>query len=176
MPPLAYPPVLKQGKVSIEFVVLKDGKVSGMTLHTSSGDVALDRAAWGSINASDPLPPLPQEFHGERLGLRFNFFYNLEPDVVSQISISPSDVPIPIGSTLQISASGKGVTDTSVTWRVSGSGCAKSACGTIFDTGPYTAPIDIPDPPTVIVEATSRTDAGITAKPKLTVVSANPSH
>ena len=79
MPPAVYPPILKQGKLSIEFVILKDGKVAGMTLHTTSGDVALDRAAWGSITASTPFPPLPKEFPGQILGLRFFYFYNLMP-------------------------------------------------------------------------------------------------
>ena len=73
-----YPPLLKQGKLSIEFAILKDGKVSGMTLHTSSGDVALDRAAWASITASNPFPPLPREFPGQVLGLRFYYFYNID--------------------------------------------------------------------------------------------------
>ena len=122
MPPLAYPPVSKQGKVSIEFVVMKDGKANSMKLHTSSGDVTLDRAAWASITASIPFPPLPKEFPGQTLGLRFYYFYNLEATGIS-ISISPcGDVRVPAGSTLQFSASGKGITDTSVTWSVSGPG------------------------------------------------------
>jgi TonB family protein len=79
MPDSVKPPILKQGKLSIEFVILKDGKTTGMVVHTSSGDVALDRAAWGSITASTPFPPLPKEFPGQLLGLRFFYFYNLEP-------------------------------------------------------------------------------------------------
>ena len=65
MPPSVYPPVLKQGKVSIEFSIRKDGKVSNMAIRTSSGDVPLDRAAWGCIIASNPLPSLPKEFPGK---------------------------------------------------------------------------------------------------------------
>ncbi len=79
MPPSVYPPILKQGKLSIEFVILKDGKVSNMAVRTSSGDVPLDRAAWASITASTPFPPLPKEFPGQILGLRFYYFYNLTP-------------------------------------------------------------------------------------------------
>jgi TonB family protein len=79
MPPSVYPPILKQGKLSIEFVILKNGESASMVVHTSSGDVALDRAAWGSITASAPFPPLPKEFPGKLLGLRFYYFYNLEP-------------------------------------------------------------------------------------------------
>ena len=78
MPPSVYPPIRKQGKLSIQFVIMKNGNVSGMTLHTSSGDVPLDRAAWGSITASNPFPPLPKEFPGQILGLRFYYFYNLD--------------------------------------------------------------------------------------------------
>ncbi|MGB9488849.1 MAG: TonB family protein, partial [Terriglobales bacterium] len=80
MPESVKAPIYKQGKLSIEFVIQKDGNVSGMTLHTSSGDVPLDRAAWGSITASNPFPPLPKEFPGQILGLRFYYFYNLQPD------------------------------------------------------------------------------------------------
>lgn len=78
MPPSVYPPILKQGKLSIEFYILKNGQVSGMQVHLPSGDVALDRAAWASITASNPFPPLPREFPGPNLGLRFYYFYNLE--------------------------------------------------------------------------------------------------
>jgi TonB family protein len=78
LPPSVFPPIGKQGKLSIQFVILKDGKVSGMELHTTSGDVALDRAAWASITASNPFPPLPKEFGGQILGLRFYYFYNID--------------------------------------------------------------------------------------------------
>lgn len=68
--------MMKKGKVSIEFAILKDGKVAGMNLAGTSGDVALDRAAWGGITGSNPFPPLPTEFHGQYLTLRFHFYYN----------------------------------------------------------------------------------------------------
>jgi TonB family protein len=68
--------VMKKGKLAIEFAITKDGKVAGMKLIDSSGDVALDRAAWGGITASNPFPPLPSDFGGQYLALRFRFFYN----------------------------------------------------------------------------------------------------
>jgi TonB family protein len=76
MPESVYPPLRKSGKVAIEFVILPDGKVQGMKVFYPSGDVALDRAAWGGISASNPFPPLPKEFHGPYLGLRCFFLYN----------------------------------------------------------------------------------------------------
>jgi len=67
---------MKKGKLQIEFAITKDGKVADMRLTAGSGDVALDRAAWAGISASNPFPPLPSEFTGPYLALRFRFFYN----------------------------------------------------------------------------------------------------
>jgi TonB family protein len=67
---------MKKGKLAIEFAITKDGKVADLRLAASSGDVALDRPAWGSITASNPFPPLPTEFTGPYLALRFRFYYN----------------------------------------------------------------------------------------------------
>ena len=76
IPEAARPPLLERGKVSIEFAILPDGRVAGLKYVSSSGDVALDRAAWGGITASNPFAPLPSEFHGPYLALRFHFYYN----------------------------------------------------------------------------------------------------
>lgn len=67
---------MKKGKLAIEFAITKDGKVADMRLVASSGDVALDRPAWGSITNSNPFPPLPSDFTGPYLALRFRFYYN----------------------------------------------------------------------------------------------------
>jgi TonB family protein len=90
LPPSVFPPILKQGKLSLEFAILKDGNVAGLVVHTPSGDVALDRAALGSITASNPFPPLPREFVARcpaparpeqcNLGLRYFYYYNLQID------------------------------------------------------------------------------------------------
>jgi TonB family protein len=76
IPEAARAPLLERGKVSIEFAIMPDGKVRGLKYISPSGDVALDRAAWGGITASDPFAPLPGEFHGPYLALRFHFYYN----------------------------------------------------------------------------------------------------
>jgi len=76
IPEVARPPLMRKGKVSIEFAILKDGSVAGMKLDGPSGDVSLDRAAWGGITASNPFPPLPSEFRGQYLQLIFHFYYN----------------------------------------------------------------------------------------------------
>ncbi len=74
-PPSARAPRMMRGQVSIEFAILKTGKIVGMKRVESSGDVSLDKAAWQGISDSR-LPPLPAAFSGQYLGLRFRFVYN----------------------------------------------------------------------------------------------------
>ena len=62
IPESALPPIMRKGVVVIEFSITKDGRVMGMKLISSSGDVALDRAAWGAITDAIPLPNLPEGF------------------------------------------------------------------------------------------------------------------
>ncbi len=170
MPPSVYSPVFKQGKVSIEFVILKDGKVTGMAIRNPSGDVALDRAAWMSITASDPFPPLPKEFPGKLLGLRFHFFYNpdksdLDASPTSQpsksgttVSISPRRVQLVANSQQTFSATVTGTANRAVTWSVIGLDCSGSGddCGTVSPSGLYTAPHQVHSPVFVKVKAVSK--------------------
>jgi TonB family protein len=68
----------KTGTVVIEVVIMKSGAVTTMKLMKSSGNIPFDRAAWGAITGSMPLPTLPPEFKGESLHLRSTFRYNPE--------------------------------------------------------------------------------------------------
>ncbi|MFY9940354.1 MAG: energy transducer TonB [Silvibacterium sp.] len=79
IPEAAQPPLLKQGVVGIRFKILPDGSVKEMILESPSGDVSLDRAAWGGITGASPYPQLPKEFKGKYLELRFFFLYNIKP-------------------------------------------------------------------------------------------------
>lgn len=71
------PPILKAGQVMIRFKVLPNGRImpGSMVLEGRSGDVALDRAAWGALTGSN-YPGLPHDFHGPYLELRALFLYN----------------------------------------------------------------------------------------------------
>ena len=86
----------KKGKVVLELFILPNGSMTGLRMVESSGDVALDRPAWGSIAGRNPFPPLPAEFKGPYLGLRFVFIYNdsfvsspLNPQTQPSLAISP---------------------------------------------------------------------------------------
>lgn len=74
------PPIYKSGQLVIRFKVGPNGRVidGSMKLEGSSGDVALDRAAWGAITGSN-YPPLPRDFHGPYIELRAWFLYNMKP-------------------------------------------------------------------------------------------------
>lgn len=67
----------QKGRVGIIFEIVKDGSVPQIRLVASSGSDPLDRAAIASIRASNPFPPLPEEFTGKHLVLQFIYLYNL---------------------------------------------------------------------------------------------------
>jgi hypothetical protein len=73
-------PIYKSGMVAIRFKVLPNGRLmdGSLILEGRSGDVALDRAAWGALTGSN-YPPLPRDFHGPYLELRAWFLYNMQP-------------------------------------------------------------------------------------------------
>jgi len=73
------PPILKKGQVLIHFKIGPDGRIldGSMVLEGRSGDVGLDRAAWGALQGSN-YPPLPKDFHGPYLELRALFMYNMQ--------------------------------------------------------------------------------------------------
>ncbi|HEY6351270.1 MAG TPA: TonB C-terminal domain-containing protein [Candidatus Angelobacter sp.] len=79
IPEVARPPIMKRGNLTVEFAINKDGSVAGLRYVRTSGDIALDRPAYGSITASDPFPRLPGEFRGNYIALRIRFYYNPDP-------------------------------------------------------------------------------------------------
>ncbi len=67
-----------QGKVIIQFSVDRSGNVPKLVIAIPSGSQPLDRAAVASISASNPFPPLPEEFANDEVRLQLNFFYNMK--------------------------------------------------------------------------------------------------
>jgi TonB family protein len=178
IPASARAPLMKKGKVVIEFAILKDGRAAGMKLVAPSGDVALDRAAWGGITASIPFLPLPSEFRGQYLGLRFAFYYN--PDKASEsgikVSISPTDGgKVPIGGSEVVVATVTGSTNVDVKWNVTGSGCSGATCGTMSG-DLYLAPSFLPSPSSVVLTATSQADSTTSASITVQLVKPEPTH
>jgi hypothetical protein len=68
-----------QGIVSLHFKITREGVVPDGDPQRvyGSGKEPLDRAAISSIRASTPFPPLPAQFKGPYIELRFTYYYNL---------------------------------------------------------------------------------------------------
>ena len=73
------------------------------------------------------------------------------------VSVSPSTASVNVAATQQFTAD-VGLSDQRVTWSISGPGCTGDACGSITTNGLFTAPWCVPDPPTIIITATSAAD------------------
>jgi TonB family protein len=71
----------ERGDLSLRFRIMVDGSVpDGEPVQVySSGKEPLDRAAFSSIRASSPFPPLPSQFHGPYIELQFSYYYNEIP-------------------------------------------------------------------------------------------------
>ena len=71
----------EQGEVSLHVKIMRDGSVPDpepLMLY-GSGKEPLDRAAISSIRASNPFPPLPPQFKGPYIEVRYTYYYNLRP-------------------------------------------------------------------------------------------------
>lgn len=79
VPRVARAPRLKQGTVIIRFAITRDGDIRNLKVEKSSGNRKMDRAAFKSVRASSPFPPLPRKFDGPFLAVRLRFYYNPAP-------------------------------------------------------------------------------------------------
>jgi TonB family protein len=66
-----------RGKAALQIAISRDGTVAHLVYAERSGSHALDEAAVAGVSASNPLPPLPPEFKGDRIVVQFNFVYNM---------------------------------------------------------------------------------------------------
>jgi periplasmic protein TonB len=62
-----------QTRPVVHFQIERDGTITHTRLVTSSGVSRVDRAALRAVIASSPMPPLPAEFGGTRLGVQVVF-------------------------------------------------------------------------------------------------------
>src|SRR5208283_4887031 len=95
------------------------------------------------------------------------------PAAAPTVALSPLDSSALAGSTVQYAANVTGTTDTAVTWAVNGVAGGSSTVGMISNSGMYTAPAAAPNPPTVVVTATSQADPSQAASTTLTLTAGN---
>jgi len=86
-----------------------------------------------------------------------------------KVSITPTSVHLSTGQTTQFTAAVTGTTNTKVTWSLSGSGCSGNGCGTVSQSGLYSAPGTVQSTIDVAVKATSQADVSKSATAAVTV-------
>lgn len=125
-----------------------------------AGDICGTVSSSGLFSAP-PVPPNPPFFSVTATSVAdstksASATVTIVPGV--NITISPTSAKLGLSASLQFSAQVTGSSNTSVSWSLSGAGCAGSSCGTITVTGLYTAPAISPNPAVVKVKATSQAD------------------
>ncbi|MGH9749838.1 MAG: TonB family protein [Candidatus Polarisedimenticolia bacterium] len=68
-----------RGYVCWHIRIARDGRLGEFRRLRSSSVPPLDRAAADALRASDPLPPLPENFPHDSEGVAFCFYYNMIP-------------------------------------------------------------------------------------------------
>ncbi|MFB3120861.1 MAG: energy transducer TonB, partial [Candidatus Binatia bacterium] len=68
----------EQGRVVLEFTILRDGRLENMRILRSSGYPSLDREAMRSVKAVSPFRPLPERIGLSELSIRYTFNYSLK--------------------------------------------------------------------------------------------------
>ena len=63
------------GKVKIYFKIMKNGEIRDAKVEISSGNEGLDRLALDAVLKSNPLPPLPEGFRENYIGIHIWFNY-----------------------------------------------------------------------------------------------------
>ncbi|MGA7237787.1 MAG: TonB family protein [Bryobacteraceae bacterium] len=66
----------RRGKVSVVLSIGRNGQIEKLVFNEQSGTDSLDKAAVAGVSMSQPFPPLPPEFRGEKIVVQFNFAYN----------------------------------------------------------------------------------------------------
>ena len=87
------------------------------------------------------------------------------------VAVTPASPNISAGAAQQFTATVQNAIDTSVTWSVSGPGCAGATCGTITAAGLYTAPLIVPSPAQITITATSNEDGAKSGAQSTTIIS-----
>ena len=65
--PAAALAVRRTGLVMVHFAVRRNGQIEGLKISKSSGDAGLDKAALDIMQKAQPLPPIPDRMHTDRV-------------------------------------------------------------------------------------------------------------
>jgi len=86
------------------------------------------------------------------------------------VSVLPAQATVLVSQQQRFLALVSGTTITRVGWKLTGTGCTGSSCGTLTTDGLYTAPISVPTPPQVTITATAVADPSMSASALVTII------
>jgi len=69
-------PVRGTAVVIVSFTILKDGSVTNVEIEQSSRVSVLDRGSMRAVMLADPMPPLPNSYPRDRVGVHLRFTYS----------------------------------------------------------------------------------------------------
>jgi hypothetical protein len=90
------------------------------------------------------------------------------------VSVSPNTATVRAGLSQPFTATVTGTSDTNVTWQVNGVTGGIAATGTISPTGVYTAPVTLPSPNSVTIQAASGADSSAAGQSAVTLWNPTP--
>jgi hypothetical protein len=168
--------IVLQAGLSQQFdaTVLNDSTNSGVTW--SVGSLGCAPRNCGSIDATGKYtaPTTPPDFGSDWWTqilivatsvadpTRTGSVFVIVTPVPTAIAVTPNNVTVQINGVQKFALTGSPMgTFPSVTWNLSGTGCAGPDCGTMDSTGMYTAPAWAPDPPVVTVTGVSVVDESV---------------
>ena len=65
-------------RTTVYFRIARNGRISDIKIAEESGNFLFDQAARRAVEASAPMPPLPDEYDGDYLGVYFQFDTRVE--------------------------------------------------------------------------------------------------
>ena len=94
-----------------------------------------------------------------------------QPPPAVTVAVAPLTASVPLGEPQTFTASVANAASASVTWSVNGIPGGNATVGAISSSGIYTAPLNLPSPASVTVQAASAADNSVTASASVTVTS-----
>ena len=91
-----------------------------------------------------------------------------------QVSVAPNPANVRAGSSQQFTAQITGTNNSAVTWSVNNVPGGNSANGTITAAGNYIAPVALPNPNTIAIQATSSADSSASGSSNVTILNPTP--
>jgi hypothetical protein len=98
---------------------------------------------------------------------------NPPPPTPVQVTISPTQISVPVSQSVRFAATVTGTSNRQVTWKVNNTVGGNSTVGTVNQNGLYQAPTAVPSPSVVSVTAVSQADQLKSASADVTIIAAS---